>query len=275
MPCVSRLRLRQLVGSTKLRDTYVGTTTGSSGVGGFATIIDSSVANLAFSGESLFVRTWLKHNGMELRVASFNTGSGAFVTQQAAATLVLSGGQYEHHRKLAPSEKDRAIDGVIGRLWTRQEVPIATVDGLLAYSIGPNFKVFGAYYFASPSATLDRDRREIPIGWNLVTTATGRELRLPPGGALAGSQQLVLDAQVRATLGSADAATVNIPDEDWVLNGIAARCYQSLWADAPGQEAGKYQVLSQIYARAFVQGIGAYRDRVDQSWRGAFDEVVS
>lgn len=274
MPVVSRLRLRQQLGLTKLRDTYVGNVSGSWGATASLTLIDSTQANLAFSGESMFARTWLKHNGMELRVASFNTGSGAYVTLQTAATIVASGGQYEHHKKISPSEKDRCIDGVIGRLWTKQEIPIDSVTGDLSYSIGVGFKIFGVYYFANPSGTLDRDRRQLSPGWNIVVTGSGRELRLPNGSALAASQQLILDAQVRATLGSSDAATVNIPDEDWVLNGAAARAYQSLWADAPGKEAGKYKELSTAYAREFVTGIGRWRDRVDYGWRGAFDEVV-
>jgi len=274
MPVRSRLQLRQGVGTQKLRDTYVGTTTASVGAVGSVYLIDSAVANLAFSGETLYARTWLKVNGMQLMVATFNTGSGAYVTLQTAATAIGSGAQYEHHRKLSPAEKDRCIDGIVTRLWSRQEVPINTVAGALVYSLGSGFKIFGAYYLGNPAGSLDRGQGQLAPGWNIVSTATGRELRLVPGSGLAGSQQLIIDAQVRATLGAADAATVNIPDENWVLDGIAARCYQSMAADAPGQEAGKYAALASAYAKSFVKGIGAFRDPVDMNWRGAFDGLV-
>lgn len=275
MPIVSRSYLRQRVGQLRLRDTYVGTTSGSLDAVGSAYVIDAAVANLAFSGESLFQRAWLKVNGMEFQVASFNTGSGAYVTLQTAATIVPSGAQYERHLKLSPAQKDREIDGVVGRLWTRQELPISTIDGRLQYSIGQGFKVFGVYYFANPTGSIDRQPREMPIGWNIATTGSGREIRLPFGGALGGSQQIVLDAQVRATLGAADTATINIPDEDWVLNGITARCYQAMAADAPGQEANRYEKLAVQYGAEFVKGIGRWRDTISSTWRGAFDEVVA
>jgi hypothetical protein len=275
LPVVSRARLRQQLGLIKLRDTYVGITTSSWGADASVTIIDSAQANLAFSGEGLYARTWLKVNSMELWVASFNAGSGAYVTLQTAATTVPVGVEYEHHRKMSPAQKDREIDGIIGHLWTRQEIPLNTTDGLLAYSIGQGFKVFGVRYYANPSGTLDRQPQDIAIGWNLVTTGSGREIRLPNGAALAASQQIIIDAQVRATLGAADAATVNIPNEDWVLNGVAARCYQAMVADAPGQEAGKYKELALAYASTFRRDIARFRDAMSSDWRGAFSEVVS
>ena len=46
-------------------------------------------------------------------------------------------------------------------------------------------------------------------------------------------------------------------------------------ADAPGQEAGKYEKLAQAYANEFVKGVGRFRSRVDYSFRGAFDDVVA
>ena len=275
MPVVSRARLRQQVGLTKMRDTYVGTVTASYGAVGSVTIIDGAVANLAFSGEGLYVRTWLKVNGMELRVASFNAGSGAYVTLQTAATVVPSGAPYERHEKLSPTEKDRAIDGLISHIWTRQEVPINVVDGRLDFSIGTGFHVFGAYQFANPAGSGTRDPRVVPIAAQIVTTATGRELRLQAGSLLGSGQQLILDAQVRATLGAADAATVNIPDEDWVLNGIAARCYQTLIADSPSQEGGKYADLARAYAQEFRRLSSRFIDSGTYDWRNAFGAYVA
>lgn len=279
MPVYSRLQLRQHLGQLKLRDTYVGTTTGSCGSGPSAYILDAQIANVAFSGESMHARTWVRvlasgSLSMDFRVATFNTGSGAYQTLQNATANILAGTQYEHHRKTSPGEKDRCIDGVIARLWTRQEITIQSSDGLV-YSLGQGYKIFGVSYFGNPAATVDRAPGQLLPGWNIVTTGSGRELRLPLGGALGASQQIVLDAQVRATLGSSDSATVNIPDEDWVLDGAAARCYQSLWADAPSKEAGKYQALAQAHAKMFIDNAGRFRERVDYGHRGDFDEAVS
>lgn len=274
MPVVSRLTLRQHLGQNKLRDTYIGTTTASCGPTSPAYVMDSQVANPDLAAESLYARTWVKVNNMTLNVGSFNAGSGAYVTAQTAATSIPIGVQYEHHRKLSPDSKDRAIDGVIGRLWSRQELPIDTAVGCLQYSIGTGFKIFGVSYFANPASSTDRGQAQLMIGWTLATTGSGRELRLPANGALGASQQIVLDAQVRATLGSLDTATVNIPDEDWVLDGAAARCFQALWADAPGKEAGKYQALAQAFGKVFIDNIGRFRDTVDFGHRGDFDQVV-
>ena len=272
IPVVSRLRLRQQVGLTRLRDAIVATTTFSPNLGVGSAVVAMAVrhANTALGSHGLYVASPMRISGIDYHVASFNSASGAYVSAQTAATIVGSGASFEIHMKAAGDDKDRAIDGIIGRLWSRQEVPIDVTDGRLEYSIGAGFKVFGAYWFANPTGSLNRDKRELPIGWNIALTATGREIRLPAGAPLGSGHQLVLDAQVRATLGAADAATINIPDEDWVLNGIAARCYQTLIADAPGKEAGKYRDLAQAYAREFRNGIGRHRDQIDTDWRPAF-----
>lgn len=276
MPVVSRQRLRQQVGLTRLRDTFVGTTTFSPnlGAGSTAQIMAIRLANTALTGQALYQNTTLRLIGIDYHVASFNVGSGALVSAQLAATTVGSGSTFEHHRKLSADQKDREIDGIVGRLWSRQEVPLNSVSGQLYYSIGQGFKVFGAYYFGVPVGTTSREVHTLPVGWDIVTTGSGRELRLPEGGALNGSAQLVLDAQVHLTLGATDTATVNVPDEDWVLNGIAARCYQAMSADAPGQEAGKYRDFAIAYAREFNRNIGRFRDQVTYDFRGAFDEFV-
>lgn len=280
MPVVSRVQLRQHLGQLKLRDTYVGTVTVSCAAGASAFILDAAIANVAFSGEAMNARTWVRvlanaSTTMDFRVATFNTGSGAYQTLQNATAAIQAGVQYEHHRKTSAAEKDRCIDGIVGRLWTRQEVPIATIQGALVYSLGLGYKIFGVKYFAQPDGSLDRAPGQLLPGWNIVLTGSGtRELRLPEGGALGASQQIILDAQVRASLGSADTATVNIPDEDWVLDGAAARCYQGLWADAPGKEAGKYQALATAHAKLFIDNIGRFRDQIMYGHRGDFDQVV-
>ncbi len=274
MPVLTRLRLRQQLGQAKLRDTIVGTTTLSLGVGSAAAVLNQQYADTSLTGQGIGQGFYLRLVGQDFRVASFNVASGAYVSAQTMATTIGGSFQFEIHKKLSAAEKDRALDGVIQHLWQRQEIPIDTVGGLLQYSIGQGFKVFGAYYFANPTATLDRDVRDLPIGWQIAMTGSGRELRLPFGAALSASQQLVIDAQVRATLGAADTATVNIPDEDWVLNGAAARAYQALWSDAPGKEAGRYKELAVAFGTEFRKQVGKYRDRVEGDWRGAFDGPV-
>lgn len=277
MPIVSRSRLRQMVGQSKLRDTYVGTTVYSPNpiTGTVVTLMDPRLVNTALSGQAIGQGWTFRLTGVQIdyQVASYNVASGALISGQLAATTVGSGSTFEVSRKVRGEDKDRAIDGIVARLWSRQELPLDT-NGALQYSIGRDFKVFDAYYFVSPTGTVSRDQHNLPLGWNIAVTGSGRELRLPAGTALGASQQIILDAQVRATLGAADTATVNIPDEDWVLNGVAARCYQTLWSDAPGKEAGKYKDLAQAYGLEFVKKIGKYRDRIDSGWRGAFDEWV-
>lgn len=277
MPVVSRSRLRQQLGLTKLRDTFVGTTTFSPnlGAGSAAVVMASRLANPAFSGRGMYEGSTFRIFGVDYHVASYNVGSGALISAQLAATVVGSGATFEHNKKISGDEKDRAIDGIVGHLWARQELPVNVVDGRLDYSIGSGFKIFDSYYFASPAGSGSRDPQKLPIATQIVTTATGRELRLTKGTTLGSGQQIILDAQVRASLGATDTATVSIPDEDWLLTGAAARCFQALVVDSPGKEAGKYQDLANAYAREFNRGIIRFVDQSDFGWRGAFGEYVA
>src|ERR1051326_2235892 len=140
MPVVSRSQLRQHVGQLKLRDTFIGTTTFSPnlGAGSVVQVMALRLADTSLSGQQLFQNTSLRFVGLanDYRVGSFNVGSGALISGQVAATTVASGTTFEHHRKVSADEKDRAIDGIIAKLWKRQEVTINTVDGLEFYSLG-------------------------------------------------------------------------------------------------------------------------------------------
>src|SRR3990172_1927509 len=119
MPVISRRTLRQRLGQEILRDTVVGQTSGSWGTqAGSLNIIDSSLADPTASGESLYHRHYLRLLGsigllQDLRVGTFNAGSGAFLAAITAATTIISGMPFEVHALVSPAEKDRAIDGAI------------------------------------------------------------------------------------------------------------------------------------------------------------------
>ena len=216
MATFTRRQLRQRLGIDLLRDTYVGTNTASLGSGlGSAFFLDSVLADAALSGESKYARVWAKHNGMVVRSSSFNFASGAFVTAQPIATTVVSGGEWELHELVDPRDKDRALDWAIDRIWLRQEVDIPAVDGLTFYSVGYEFgQVFDWWVNSSPTGSAARGKMTF-VGQRpeVRLTGSGRELRL--SGALHGSQQIVLDAEVRQTLGSLDTATINLPSNGY------------------------------------------------------------
>lgn len=252
MVTVSRRLLRQHLGQQLLRDTVVGTNTASLGPGAAsAWFIDASLVDASASGNVVYQRTWIRHNGQTFRVASFNSPSGAFVSNQTAASGVLSGSEYELHELLSPEDKNLAIDWAINRIWIRQEVALNTVDGLTQYSVGYDFgQIFDWYVWLSPTGTTGRtkaifqgQRPEIRL------TGSGREIRL--SGALGASQQLVLDAEVRASLGAADTATINLPNEEHILYGAEAQCWEMLAKRAPQVERRSYIINAQRAAAAY------------------------
>ncbi len=222
--------------------------------------MDSSQANATFSGDALYERAWGKVNGFEYRIASFNTASGAWCTPTPVQSAIFVATQYEIHERMSPSEKDRMLDRVIQNVWDRQEVPLWAVENQAFYSLGPEIKVFDAWYFGDPSSSLNRERHAFDH-WGVTTTATGRELRISP--TLQASEQLIVDAQVQATLGAADTATVNIPNETWVLNGAAAWCYELLARRSPGQESDTYRREASRFARAWTHGMAQHRPQID------------
>lgn len=252
-PTFSRRGLRQNLGLRFLRDVVIGTTTGSWGTTtGSANIVDSAQADPTASGEQLYQRHWLRLLGsvgfiQDLRVASFNTGSGAFFAAQTLATTIYSGMPFEVHALLSPSEKDRALDDAIRDVRYQEEVPIWAIDAGAVYTLPASvLDVIEAKYYSTPLGSLTRG--EGALRWyDFESTGSGPELRISP--SLSQSQQLIIDAILCPTLGAGDLATVNLPSEDWVLAGAAARCFWLLEARSPGQETGQYKEKRREMAR--------------------------
>lgn len=255
MPTFNRRTLRQSLGRDYLHDTLVSTTTGSCGVTtGSLAIWDSSTADPTASGEGLYHRQWLRLVGsaghiQDLRVGSWNTGSGAFVAAVTLATTVYSGMPYEVHATIKPTDKDRALDAVIQNVRVRRELTIDAINGGHIYSLGPDVvDVVGVRYFSDPAASLDRGEHAVDW-WKHEATGSGNELRITP--ALYGSYQLVLDAITTVSLGAGDLATVNLPNDEWILWGAAARCLWMAEQQSPGQEAGRYSERRKESAREY------------------------
>jgi len=269
MLVVSRKYLRQALGRSHLRDTVVGTTTVSLGSPAFALVImDAFAADLALSGQNPYVNSWLRVLGTDVRVASFNTDSGAYVSQNwngSGWTGFPSGMEYERHDVLPPIDKDRALDDAVMQLRGRREVTIDTVKDAHVYALPAGVQdVLNAYYFAAPTATLDRDEKRL-TRFDLVTTATGVDVRIDP--ALGASQQIVLDAIVTLTLGSSDAATVNIPDERLVLLAAEAKCWDLMVRKAPRGTADEYRNLRNEAARQYSLLAARFKVPVDRPLR--------
>lgn len=269
MPTFSRQALRRALGQSWLRDTHVGTTTATANQASNPFfIIDSAVADAAFSGQQLHAGTWLYAGGNTGRVGSFHTGSGAYYVQTAVfgapfAGAIASGADYERHAVISPDDKNRALDDTLQRLRIRQEVGITTVSGARYYDLDAAASphriadVLDAYVFADPSNTGNRDRRSFSTTPAVVGTATGIELRID--SALDLSALLVVDALLELTLGSGDTATVNIPDERWVLSGAAAKCWDLLAQKAPGTNARQYEARRDDAARTFSDLSARYK----------------
>jgi hypothetical protein len=228
--------------------------------------MDGNLADLANSGQNLYLGSTVWFSGSEFRVASYNAGSGALFSQGATtATQGLAGTEYERHDMLPASEKNRALDETVKRLWTRQEVGIDSIEKDRTYPLPANVvDVLDCYYFASPAGTLDRDRQRL-TRFETVTTPTGVELRIDP--ALMASQQIVLDAIVSVSLGSSDDATVNIPDERLVLFGAEAQCWDLMVRKAPRGTADEYRALRNEAARQFNLLSARFKVPVDRPLR--------
>jgi len=239
MPVYSRRTLRQALGQSFLNDTILSTTNGTgnlNAVGG-AFWNAGQFADTSLTNQNLYENATIEHHAIgaasgqdfDYRVSSFNTASGAFVTSMILQATISSGDSFEVHSRLEPGLKDLAIDDAIKRIRVRQEVGIMTGTAGLEYvslegAASPHYisRVEDAYYFASPLGSLFRDRRRL-TDYEVVMTGSGREIRTDP--ILSGTQQLVIDAILELTLGASDFATVNIPDDRWVLAGAAAKAY--------------------------------------------------
>ena len=263
MPVYTRKFLRQQLGRIYLHDTLVSTTTGSCGSDVYAYVIDSRRADLSMSsGESgPYDRAYLRVNGMDLRVASFNCGSGAYVTQQQQGTIVPNGAEYEVSELLSPADKDLALSQTAQRLTARAERPIAAVDGAKRYAIPDDVRqVLDAYYLADPTNSLSQMRGRL-AWWGLATTGSGREIRIEP--AIPAGHQLILDAVTTCTLGSSDDDTIEIPAEEWLLYGAEAACWNLLAKFGPGQETTRYQQNAVRANAAFGRRSSLHAPQID------------
>jgi hypothetical protein len=263
MPQFQRKYLRQRLGRDHIGDCLVSRTTGSCGAGLHAYVIDSAQSDLSLSqsGGGAFQRASLRVNGMEWRVATFNCGSGAFITQMTTGTIVPSGAEYEVHEMVSATEKDRAIDDTVRRLSVRREHVLAAVDGAHHYSLADDvLRVLDAYCYASPESPTDRGKQTL-AWWGVNTTGSGREIRIQP--ALHSGQQLVLDAVVRCTLGPNDTDTIDLPSEDWLLYGAEAQCWELLSKASPGQETTGYRTNAKRAAFKFTRLSAQYQPRLD------------
>lgn len=257
MPVYNRQTLRQRLSTEILRDTIVGATSGSIGTpAGTFHIVDSSQADPTACGEQLYHRHWLRLLGttgrlQDLRVGSFNTGSGAFLGAVTLATTIFSGMPYEVHGLLDPSEKDIALDAVIKDLRTKDEQTLWSVDSLRIYSLGEEvLDVIDVRYYSDPAGSLSRGEGRF-TWFALAHTASGQELRI--SSALPASYQIVYDAILTVSLGAEDLATVNLLSNELVMWGAAARCFWMLEQQSPGQEAGKYRERRREAARMYTK----------------------
>ena len=256
MPTFNRKGLRQRVGVVRLRECLLGTTQMAVSVGSFVQVMDPFLADLGLSGQSKYVGQKLRVASVDYRVASFNFQSGALFCQQAAQYAILSGADFEMHARVTAHELDLCLDEVLKGVRIQQEVGIPTIDGAMFYTIdgaaSPNLivDVGNVYFFGSPNGSLDRKRGDV-VNFNLVATATGRELRL--GSGLGGSQQIVLDALLEMTLLADDAATINLQHQDWVLWGAAAEAYNLAIQNAPGQDSTLMEKRRAEAARMFTK----------------------
>jgi hypothetical protein len=283
VPVFARQALRRSLGQSWLRDTRLGSTTETYSLTGFSlAFIDNVQADLALSGRGLYQNTTLRFPAaaspsfQDFTVASFNTGSGAYISAQRGGLLanpIPSGAVFEVALLVPPAEKDLALDDAVQRIRVRQEVGITTVSGALFYDLttaaSPHrvADVLGAYYFADPSNTGNRDRKELGTP-AVVPTATGIELRID--SALSLSARLVVDALLELTLGG-EFATVNLPDDRLVLAGAAAKCWDLLAQRAPGTNAKLYEQKRDEAALEFSRLSARYKPPTAK--RPAFDTV--
>lgn len=256
MPTFARKALRQEIGTIRLRECTLGTTQLAVPAGTAVVAMDPNLANLDLSGQNLYQRAYLRVGSIDYRVGSFNYQSGAFVSAQLVQQPIASGADFEVHDRLSATELDRCIDEVLKGVRVQQEVTMNTLPGLQYYNIetaaSPHLVVdMGqVYFFADPSNSTNRDRRDLSQ-FSLVMTGSGRELRLPTG--LDGSQQIVLDALLELTLPADDAATVTLLNSDWVSWGAAAQAYQLIIQRTPGQESTLFEKRRAEAARMFTK----------------------
>ena len=278
MPTFARKSLRQTIAQLFDAKTWVGTTAGSIGANGSVFFIDQQNANPAFSGERLYDRAWLYHPDTQqtFRVASFNAASGAWVTAQTTSTTIQSGSTFEVHPRLSPVQLHQCMERTVARFRARQEVAINAIDAAMQYpmdvaaSPATIRKTLNVFYYARPTATDNRDKRYFRW-WGPHITASGTsELQVDP--PVASGAQIVIDAIVDMTLGAAETATLNLPDDMWLHSGALMHAYNLLIQQAPGQSAGELAARRAEWGHQFRQFHANYMPLIDRSIGGAFDE---
>jgi hypothetical protein len=190
----------------------------------------------------------------DVRIFTFNPSTGGFLAQQTQATTVMSGMPFEVHALMSPSEKDGVIDFVIRDLRYAQEIPLWSVPNSHIYSLGPEIlDITNVRYYTDPTGSLSRSLSDAEglVSWfGFYTTASGQELRIRP--SLAASYQLILDAVLAPSLGAGDLATLHLPSEDWVLQGVAARCFWLLEQRSASTEQSKHKSYRREMANGFT-----------------------
>jgi hypothetical protein len=250
-----------------VRDTLVGSTTASYGLAaGSLVFLDAFRADSSLSGQGLHAGAFIRVMAADKLVASFNAGSGAFISagwNASGWTNVPSGTEYEIHGLLPAAEKDFALDDALSRIRVRQEVGIATVSGAVFYDLDAAASphriadVLDAYVWANPGDAADRGKRVFAAPARVVPTATGVELRIDT--ALDLSHLLVVDALLELTLAAGDTATVNLPDERLVLAGAAAKCWDLLAQRSPGTQVAVYERRRDDASRQFSDLAARYK----------------
>jgi hypothetical protein len=245
VPIYSRLALRTEA-NQKLNDLYIGAVGSGPNIAMGASVffLDNTQSDPSGSGQVQDLRAYIRHAGVTYRCASFNFASGAWVTAQLAATTVGSGDRFDVSKLLDPKQMDLCIDRTVSRLRMRFEVPLASTDGAQFYNIDSAASpqtiktVLEAYYWASPTATANRDARRFRW-YGTEQTATGMELRIDP--PISGSLTIIMDAILDMTLGSTDAATLNFGHDSPIVWGAINQALDLVIQRAPGQEAGRYK----------------------------------
>mgnify|MGYP001565850326 CR=1 FL=1 len=268
MPSYTRLSLRQKLGREYLRDVEVGQTTGSWGATASLTVWASNLADLTLSGEAMYERAWIRMlnayssavPAQDARVASFNVGSGAFHCLVVSGTTFGSGAGYEIHTLLSPAEKDRCLTNVANLLFGESEFPINSVYGAHVYSLPTEIvDVQSVRAFGWPVGS----KNEVPINWwKAVTTGSGQELRIEP--SLAYSDQLLLSAITRCSLALADAQTISLPTDEWILAGAAAQAYWLLERRGPSQETAFFKESRRELAATFRRLSNRFQPRASR-----------
>lgn len=270
----NKQQLRWRLGRDLMHDTHIGKNTASLGIGaGSIFLMDSFLADASFSGEMKYTRSWARYNGETFRCATFNFASGAFISLQTNLSSNISPGViWELHELASPEEKDIAISWALERVWVRREVALNAVDGLTFYSLGYDFgQVFDWWVYASPDGSAGRDKRLFRAQRpEIRLTGSGRELRLE--GAIEGSQQIILDAEVRlvSTGDSAESTSFTIPSrhyEQMILYAAESQCWEMVAKRSAAEDRRHYLRNAQRAAAAYSRLSGRFQPQRDYAPR--------